>query len=186
MPKQVELPREEWREVPDTGGRYSISNYGDIVDNEKGRPVKVRKNHVTLDCGNHKRHWRPDILTRVVFGTAAILPPRPPRKIILHSAVKPYTDDLPEMFDFELAKAEQKEKSEEWSMLRLYVLARDRHHCQRCETRVNLEIHHIIPRGLGGGDHPENLIALCRRCHDLVEANHLRTANLICNWPEKN
>ena len=35
-----------------------------------------------------------------------------------------------------------------------------------------VDIHHIIPRGMGGSklrDYPENLIALCRECHEEVE-----------------
>lgn len=32
-----------------------------------------------------------------------------------------------------------------------------------------LEAHHIIPRHLGGGDEPENLVALCVAHHALVD-----------------
>ena len=38
-----------------------------------------------------------------------------------------------------------------------------------------MTVHHIIPRGEGGGDNYENLITLCSECHDLVEINGLRT-----------
>lgn len=28
-----------------------------------------------------------------------------------------------------------------------------------------MEVHHIIPRGLGGTDHPRNLKLVCYKCH---------------------
>lgn len=41
--------------------------------------------------------------------------------------------------------------------------------CPFCEIRVIQSIHHIIPRKHNGLDIPENLIALCLKCHDKVE-----------------
>ena len=41
--------------------------------------------------------------------------------------------------------------------------------CEVCNKRA-VDIHHISPRGMGGSklkDHIENLMALCRLCHDL-------------------
>jgi len=38
--------------------------------------------------------------------------------------------------------------------------------CVRCGAEENLELHHIIPEGLGGSDDPGNLLHLCRRCHN--------------------
>ncbi|MCK4305035.1 MAG: HNH endonuclease, partial [Candidatus Eisenbacteria sp.] len=29
------------------------------------------------------------------------------------------------------------------------------------------EVHHIVPRELGGSNHPENLVVLCSTCHKL-------------------
>ena len=40
--------------------------------------------------------------------------------------------------------------------------------CERCGS-VAVDIHHIEPKGMGGSktkDYIENLIALCRNCHD--------------------
>jgi len=43
--------------------------------------------------------------------------------------------------------------------------------CQDCgaeysgDTRIEFEVHHIIPRGLGGSDHPANLKLVCKNCH---------------------
>ena len=44
----------------------------------------------------------------------------------------------------------------------------DRIPCEVCGATA-VDIHHIRARGMGGSkhrDHPENLIALCRRCHN--------------------
>jgi hypothetical protein len=41
--------------------------------------------------------------------------------------------------------------------------------CQRCGVADGLEIHHVIPRRVGGEDNPENLIPLCKGCHKRIE-----------------
>lgn len=45
------------------------------------------------------------------------------------------------------------------------VLARDGYRCVDCSGTTDLEVDHIIPRAVGGSDHPANLRTLCRRCH---------------------
>lgn len=50
-----------------------------------------------------------------------------------------------------------------------YVLDRDKYTCQNCKGKSKdkrLEVHHIIFRSNGGSDEQENLIALCKTCHD--------------------
>ena len=44
--------------------------------------------------------------------------------------------------------------------------------CTSC-GQVAVDIHHIIPRGMVGSekDYIENLVALCRKCHDKAESN---------------
>mgnify|MGYP001319520976 CR=1 FL=1 len=49
--------------------------------------------------------------------------------------------------------------------------------CEMCES-VAVDIHHIIPRGIGGSkceaiNEVDNLIALCRECHIKAENNKL-------------
>ncbi len=41
--------------------------------------------------------------------------------------------------------------------------------CRRCGTSADLDIHHVIPRRIGGLDHTDNLIPLCKSCHKIVE-----------------
>ena len=44
--------------------------------------------------------------------------------------------------------------------------------CTNCGQGA-VDIHHIIPRGMGGSekDYIENLVALCRKCHDKAESS---------------
>jgi len=52
---------------------------------------------------------------------------------------------------------------------RRQVLARDQHRCQApgCGRTRFLEVHHIVPRRLGGTNKPGNLTTLCGSCHRL-------------------
>lgn len=52
-----------------------------------------------------------------------------------------------------------------------YVLYRDGYICQHCKGKSKdskLEVHHIIFRSNGGSDEQENLICLCKTCHDTL------------------
>ena len=45
--------------------------------------------------------------------------------------------------------------------------------CRVCGSTAN-DIHHIEPKGMGGrpnADTPDNLIALCRECHEKAHGN---------------
>jgi 5-methylcytosine-specific restriction endonuclease McrA len=52
-----------------------------------------------------------------------------------------------------------------YDRLRRQVLERDGWRCQQCGQRRSLEVHHLQLRSQSGADEPENLITLCRRCH---------------------
>ncbi len=50
-----------------------------------------------------------------------------------------------------------------------YVLDRDKYTCHNCKGKSKdrrLEVHHIVFRKDGGSDEQENLITLCKTCHD--------------------
>jgi 5-methylcytosine-specific restriction endonuclease McrA len=51
--------------------------------------------------------------------------------------------------------------------VRAAVLERDGHRCRApgCGTSRFLELHHLVPRRLGGAATIDNLVTLCRRCH---------------------
>ena len=58
-----------------------------------------------------------------------------------------------------------------------YVLARDGYTCQCCKGKhkdSKLEVHHILFRSNGGSDEAENLITLCKTCHDKVHAGDIK------------
>jgi hypothetical protein len=61
-----------------------------------------------------------------------------------------------------------------------YVLDRDNHTCQNCKNKSKdkkLEVHHIIYRKNGGSDEQENLITLCKSCHDGVHSKNIILKN---------
>ncbi len=41
--------------------------------------------------------------------------------------------------------------------------------CFRCGVSDGLEVHHVVPRRIGGSDAKENLIPLCKGCHKRIE-----------------
>lgn len=52
--------------------------------------------------------------------------------------------------------------------------------CEVCHAPA-VDIHHIIPKGMGGranADVEENLIALCRHCHEAAHQNALDQSRL--------
>ena len=51
------------------------------------------------------------------------------------------------------------------------IYRRDGFRCALCDSTDGLQIHHVIPRGEGGSDFPENLITLCWRCHAMAHSS---------------
>lgn len=45
------------------------------------------------------------------------------------------------------------------------IVSRDGGKCKWCESTVNLEVHHILPKSQGGTDAANNLVTLCHKCH---------------------
>jgi len=59
-----------------------------------------------------------------------------------------------------------------WVELRTMRLNKDCFTCQRCGSRRDLQVHHINYERVGGSeDVDRDLITLCRKCHEEVEAN---------------
>ena len=66
-----------------------------------------------------------------------------------------------------------------WNIAKIIVLERDGYRCRICgdspiisentdtvdRLRVEVEVHHIVPRIAGGTDSTKNLITLCKACH---------------------
>lgn len=62
-----------------------------------------------------------------------------------------------------------------WIDLRKAILERDAYRCRVCKHRgeASLDVHHYKPRSRGGEECSENLLALCRGCHQLVTTYRL-------------
>ncbi|MEO5351428.1 MAG: RNA-guided endonuclease IscB, partial [Magnetococcus sp. YQC-3] len=61
--------------------------------------------------------------------------------------------------------------------IKQYILSRDNYECKSCKGKMkdkHLHIHHIIERSNGGSDLPNNLITLCKTCHDNVHKNNIK------------
>lgn len=42
--------------------------------------------------------------------------------------------------------------------------------CIICNDRGNLELHHVEPRSDGGSDSADNLVHICKDCHDIIHS----------------
>ena len=54
--------------------------------------------------------------------------------------------------------------------------------CEHCKNKRANDIHHIDNKGMGGSktkDYIENLIALCRKCHEMAHNGELSESDLI-------
>lgn len=67
-----------------------------------------------------------------------------------------------------------------YSNMRELILTRDNHVCQYCKGKSKdskLEVHHIIFRKNGGSDDSDNLITLCKTCHDKLHKSEIKLKN---------
>lgn len=59
---------------------------------------------------------------------------------------------------------------EAWRATRAAILVRQRHRCAVCRRLRALDVHHVVKRSQGGRDEADNLVGLCRACHDATDA----------------
>lgn len=69
-------------------------------------------------------------------------------------------------------------------LLRILHLSPDKE-CVLCGTTFDLELHHVYPRGQGGGDVRENLVFLCNDQHTLVTRNDRATCHDLGHYLEE-
>ena len=70
----------------------------------------------------------------------------------------------------------------EWTSLRIFLSIQQKGKCIMCKKElpeIELTIHHIIPREMGGGNYIENLIGLCDKCHDIAELKKLKRDEIL-------
>ena len=78
-----------------------------------------------------------------------------------------------------------------WERIRASVLRRDSHLCQPCLAKGRptpaTEVHHVKAKADGGTDDRENLVSICRECHDKATAeakgHKWKSAIGIDGWP---
>ena len=54
--------------------------------------------------------------------------------------------------------------------------------CHRCGTDELLEVHHIIPYRISKSHSKDNLVVLCKSCHQKTEHNNIKAKNIIGGW----
>lgn len=63
---------------------------------------------------------------------------------------------------------DQRIATDPWQGIRLQVLERDNYRCVSCATELKsseADVHHLLPRSMGGTDELSNLVTLCDGCH---------------------
>jgi N6-L-threonylcarbamoyladenine synthase len=131
------------------------------------------------------RYRQPRFLNRVRTKRKGWLAPPIQHKLDSHikvvnkvSEILPITNIIVEVANFDVQRIKNPEiKGKEYQEgdqfgfenVRAYVLHRDEHKCQHCKGKSgnkHLNTHHIVFRSKGGSDRPDNLITLCKTCHD--------------------
>jgi len=136
------------------------------------------------------RYRKPRFLNRRASTKLDRLPPSVKHKVISHlrekkvlESILPISKWFVETASFDIHKISNPNVSKEhgksyqkgpklgYYNTKAFILARDKHTCQKCSNRKNtlkLHVHHIIFKASGGTDAPTNLITLCKSCHSKV------------------
>lgn len=51
--------------------------------------------------------------------------------------------------------------------------------CHLCKSNNDLTLHHLIPREMGGATEEENLLTVCRPCHDAIHSREIDVTDLV-------
>ncbi|MDD3049468.1 MAG: RNA-guided endonuclease IscB [Bacilli bacterium] len=97
----------------------------------------------------------------------------PITKLIIETAnFDPHLLKNPVLYNEKIKKwAYQRGTNYGFANTKAFVLDRDSYKCQHCKGKSKdkrLEVHHIIFRSNNGSDEQDNLITLCKTCHDMV------------------
>ncbi len=65
-------------------------------------------------------------------------------------------------------------RGRDWPAAKAFTLARDDYKCQQCGADDSLEVHHWEPYFISFDNHPDNLVTLCRLCHQEKHAEYVR------------
>lgn len=159
-------------------GEYQLRD--DISDLLSDRKMyrKSRRNRKT-------RYRKPRFLNRVKNKNKGRLAPSVEHKIQSHvniidklHKILPIHKVIVEVANFDIQKINSPDiKGKDYQLgeaygfenVKSYVLFRDNYTCQHCKGKSKdskLHVHHIVFRSNGGSDTVDNLICLCKSCHD--------------------
>ena len=138
------------------------------------------------------RHRPPRFDNRIASKKKGWLPPSTNNKVEFHKKVVRYVRSLlpiheiaVEVASFDTQKlvnsdieGEQYQHGEQegFDNVREYVLWRDGHTCQHCKGKSGdcvLQVHHIESRKTGGNA-PNNIVTLCKTCHDRYHRGEIK------------
>lgn len=71
-----------------------------------------------------------------------------------------------------------------YANVKVFVRFRDKNTCQQCKGKSGdrrIEVHHIQHKGQNGSNRPDNLVCLCKTCHDNYHQNGLKLKKFSLN-----
>ena len=143
--------------------------------NRRGRKTRYRQPR--FDNRRRPAGWLPSSMRSKRDATVKVV-----RKII---EILPVSEVVVEQAKFDLhaiwspdveSEGYQRGPQYGWANVKAYVRHRDGYRCRHCKGKSKderLEVHHIRPRSEGGANRPENLLALCKTCHDKVTVGEI-------------
>ena len=146
----------------------------------RARRGRLRRRKARFD--NRRRGWLPhSVEQRVRTHESAV------RKVC---SLLPVTKIVVEVAAFDIQKINnpdiegtgyQNGVQKGFENTKAYVRERDNCTCQYCHGNSKdkrLEVHHLQRRADGGSDRPDNLITLCKTCHDKYHAGKIELTNV--------
>lgn len=143
--------------------------------------------------GNKTRYRAPRFKNRRASTRLGRLPPSTKHKVEIHFKEKKFVESIlpikkwrveTTQFDIHAISNPEVSKKHWWTYQRgqkyqfqntkNYVLKRDNYVCKSCKKKTKdeaLHVHHIQFKSNGGTDAPDNLVTLCKPCHNAL---HLR------------
>ena len=167
-------------------GEYQLRN--DISDLLSDRRIYRRARR-----GRKTRYRKPRFLNRVRTKNKGWLAPSVEHKIQSHvniinrlHKILPINKVIVELANFDMQKINNPDiKGKDYQFgeaygfenIKSYVLFRDDYTCQHCNGKSKdskLHVHHIIFRSNNGSDNADNLIVLCKSCHDKLHKGEIK------------
>ncbi len=173
-----------------TNGKVVYQTETHLRGEEIRRKMEQRGMYRRTRRSRKLRYRKPRFLNRRASTRLGRLPPSVRHKVESHlrekrfmESILPITDWNLETASFDIHKISNPSVSKKYGWtyqkgqqfgyynIKAFILARDKHTCQKCSKNkqgLKLHVHHVIFKSNGGTDTPNNLITLCAKCHDGV------------------